>query len=128
MSTSPVIALEIGTTKVVALVGEMREDGRVIVIGMGEHASNLGSLIAHEIAQMYPGTIALIADPVVTDEMDDIAMKVAVRFACRAATRSSPVPAGGLPPGPAGPGCTPRPSTSAAKRSQRARSDTSKPR
>ena len=40
---------------------------------MGEHASNLGSLIAHEIAQMHPGTIALIADPVVTDEMDDLA-------------------------------------------------------
>lgn len=40
---------------------------------MGEHASNLGSLIAYEIAQMYPGTLALIADPVVTDEMDDVA-------------------------------------------------------
>lgn len=40
---------------------------------MGEHASNLGSLIAYEIAQMNSGTIALIADPVVTDEMEDIA-------------------------------------------------------
>ena len=40
---------------------------------MGEHASNLGSLIAFAIAQLHPGTIALIADPVVTDEMDDIA-------------------------------------------------------
>ncbi len=40
---------------------------------MGEHASNLGSLIAYDIAKMHPGTIALIADPVVTDEMDDIA-------------------------------------------------------
>ena len=40
---------------------------------MGEHASNLGSLIAYDIAQMHPGTVALIADPVVTDEMDDIA-------------------------------------------------------
>jgi butyrate kinase len=40
---------------------------------MGEHASNLGSLIAYEIAQMYPGTLALIADPVVPDEMDDVA-------------------------------------------------------
>ncbi len=40
---------------------------------MGEHASNLGSLIAYDIAQMHPGTIALVADPVVTDEMDDIA-------------------------------------------------------
>jgi len=40
---------------------------------MGDHASNLGSLIAFEIAQMHPGTVALIADPVVTDEMDEIA-------------------------------------------------------
>ncbi len=40
---------------------------------MGEHASNLGSLIAYNIAQLHPGTIALIADPVVTDEMDDVA-------------------------------------------------------
>ena len=40
---------------------------------MGDHASNLGSLIAFEIAQMHPGTVALVADPVVTDEMDDIA-------------------------------------------------------
>lgn len=40
---------------------------------MGEHASNLGSLIAYEIAQMHPGTIALIADPVVTDELDELA-------------------------------------------------------
>ena len=40
---------------------------------MGEHASNLGSLIAYDIAKMHPGTVALIADPVVTDEMDDIA-------------------------------------------------------
>lgn len=40
---------------------------------MGEHASNLGSMIAFEIAQLNPGTMALMADPVVTDEMDEIA-------------------------------------------------------
>jgi butyrate kinase len=40
---------------------------------MGEHASNLGSMIAYDIAQMNPGTIALVADAVVTDEMDEIA-------------------------------------------------------
>jgi butyrate kinase len=40
---------------------------------MGEHASNLGSMIAFDIARMNPGTVALIADPVVTDEMDEIA-------------------------------------------------------
>lgn len=40
---------------------------------MGEHACNLGALIAHEIAQMATGAIALVADPVVTDELDEIA-------------------------------------------------------
>ena len=40
---------------------------------MGEHASNLGSLIANEISQLHPGIVALTADPVVTDELDDIA-------------------------------------------------------
>ena len=40
---------------------------------MGMHASNLGSMIAFDIAQEHPGMIALIADPVVTDEMDGIA-------------------------------------------------------
>jgi len=35
----PVVALEIGTSKVIALVGEMREDGYVMVTGMGEHPS-----------------------------------------------------------------------------------------
>lgn len=40
---------------------------------MGEHASNLGSMIAYDIARMNPGTLALVADPVVTDEMEDIA-------------------------------------------------------
>ncbi len=40
---------------------------------MGIHASNLGSMIAYDIAQEHPGMMALIADPVVTDEMDGIA-------------------------------------------------------
>jgi len=33
------VALEIGTSKVVALVGEMREDGHIVITGMGEHES-----------------------------------------------------------------------------------------
>lgn len=36
MAIPPVVALEIGTAKVVALVGEIREDGCVAIIGMGE--------------------------------------------------------------------------------------------
>jgi len=40
---------------------------------MGEHASNLGGLIAHDIARDLPGCRAFIADPVVVDELQDVA-------------------------------------------------------
>lgn len=39
----------------------------------GQHASNLGPLIADYIALQIPGARAFIADPVVTDEMEEIA-------------------------------------------------------
>ncbi len=39
----------------------------------GEHASNLGPLIADYIANQIPGAKAFIADPVVTDELCDVA-------------------------------------------------------
>lgn len=39
----------------------------------GEHASNLGGLIAYDIAGMRDELKAYIADPVVVDELDDIA-------------------------------------------------------
>jgi butyrate kinase len=39
----------------------------------GKHASNLGPLIADYIALQIPGAHAYIADPVVTDELEDIA-------------------------------------------------------
>jgi len=39
----------------------------------GQHASNLGPLIADYIALQIPGARAFIADPVVTDELDEIA-------------------------------------------------------
>lgn len=40
---------------------------------LGEHASNLGGLIANEIAQDLGTARAFIADPVVVDEMEDVA-------------------------------------------------------
>jgi butyrate kinase len=40
---------------------------------MGEHASNLGGLIAHDIAKYISGCQAFIADPVVIDELQDVA-------------------------------------------------------
>ena len=38
MAAPPVVGLEIGTSKIIALIGEMREDGNVMITGMGEHA------------------------------------------------------------------------------------------
>ena len=40
---------------------------------IGEHASNLGGLIAADLAAEIPGARAFIADPVVVDEMEEIA-------------------------------------------------------
>ena len=50
---------------------KMKEDLRIGV--MGEHASNLGGLIADDIAKSLPNTKAYIADPVVVDEMQAVA-------------------------------------------------------
>lgn len=40
---------------------------------LGEHASNLGGLIAYELARLLPNAKAYIADPIVVDEMQDVA-------------------------------------------------------
>ena len=40
---------------------------------LGEHASNLGGLIAFDIAKSLPNAKAYIADPVVVDELQDVA-------------------------------------------------------
>jgi len=40
---------------------------------LGEHASNLGGLIADDIANSIPNARAFIADPVVVDEMEEVA-------------------------------------------------------
>jgi butyrate kinase len=40
---------------------------------MGDHASNLGGLIAHELLDQFPHAKAYIADPVVVDELQDVA-------------------------------------------------------
>lgn len=40
---------------------------------LGEHASNLGGLIAEDLARSLPDARAFITDPIVVDELDDIA-------------------------------------------------------
>lgn len=49
----------------------MIEDLKIGV--MGEHASNLGGLIANDLVSSIPNSRAFIADPVVVDEMQDVA-------------------------------------------------------
>ncbi len=49
----------------------LKRDLRIGVLG--EHASNLGGLIADDIARSLPEAKAYIADPVVVDELDDVA-------------------------------------------------------
>ncbi len=40
---------------------------------MGQHASNLGGIIAQDLVKSIPGAKAYIADPVVVDELSDVA-------------------------------------------------------
>lgn len=40
---------------------------------MGDHASNLGGMIAHKLEEQFPNARAYIADPVVVDELQDVA-------------------------------------------------------
>jgi butyrate kinase len=47
----------------------MKKD--LIACAYGEHASNLGALIADDISKHLPNGIAIIADPVVVDELQD---------------------------------------------------------
>lgn len=50
---------------------QMKEDLKKGILG--EHASNLGGLIADDIASGIPNCQAFIADPVVVDELEDVA-------------------------------------------------------
>jgi butyrate kinase len=57
-----------GTYRVNELMIKHLTDGTA-----AEHASNLGALLAHSIAEAIPGCQAFISDPVVVDEMQDVA-------------------------------------------------------
>jgi len=50
-----------------AMIDDLRSNRTV------EHASNLGALIAHDLASKIPGARAFIADPIVVDEFSDLA-------------------------------------------------------
>ena len=54
-----------------AINDRMKKDLREGILG--EHASNLGGLIADNIARSLPNAKAYIADPVVVDEMEEVA-------------------------------------------------------
>lgn len=56
---------------IIAVNDKMRHD--LESCAYGEHASNLGGLIAWDIAQSLPNAEAYITNPVVVDELDDLA-------------------------------------------------------
>ena len=56
--------IESGIYKVNELMKEDLKKGL-----LGQHASNLGGLIADDLASSYPGSVAYIVDPVVVDEL-----------------------------------------------------------
>lgn len=59
----------------------MKED--LIKGFQGEHASNLGGLIADDIAKLTPSAKAYIVDPVVVDELQDVARITGLPFILR---------------------------------------------
>jgi butyrate kinase len=56
---------------VYAVNDKLKQD--LVYSPVGEHASNLGGLIADDLAKSLPNAKAYICDPVVVDEMDEIA-------------------------------------------------------
>ena len=62
---APVVALEIGTSKIVALVGELRDDGCVIITGMGERPATgvrKGEIVDFENAVVCVRSALLMAE------------------------------------------------------------------
>lgn len=65
MAAAPVVGLEIGTTKVIALVGELRDDGVIMVTGMGERPSagvRKGEIIDFENAAVCVKSVLAMAE------------------------------------------------------------------
>lgn len=50
-----------------AMINDLKSGAR------GEHASNLGGLIAYDLAKSLPNAVAYIVDPIVVDEFEEIA-------------------------------------------------------
>ena len=59
------------TSGIYAINDAMKRDLRIGI--MGQHATNLGGLLASEIAMLTSGGYALTADPGVMDELDEVA-------------------------------------------------------
>lgn len=67
MALDPIVAIEIGTSKVVALVGEMKDDGdgHIVITGMGEAASSgvrKGEIIDRENAAACVRSVIAMAE------------------------------------------------------------------
>lgn len=73
MAIPPIVALEIGTSKIIVLVGEMREDGHVMITGMGEHPSS--GVRKGEIVDLENAVVCLRAVLQAAEESANVAIR-----------------------------------------------------
>jgi cell division protein FtsA len=73
MPAAPIVAVEIGTSKVVAIIGELREDRHVMITGMGEHPS--AGVRKGEIIDLENAAICLRAALAAAEETAKVAIR-----------------------------------------------------
>lgn len=69
----PIVGLEIGTTKVIALVGEMRNDGAIIITGMGERPAT--GVRKGEIIDLENATLCVKSVLAAAEERSNVAIR-----------------------------------------------------
>ena len=70
---APIVAVEMGTSKIIVLVGEIREDGRVAIIGVGESSSS--GIKKGEVVSLKNASSCLRSALVVAEESAHITLR-----------------------------------------------------
>jgi cell division protein FtsA len=73
MALAPIVALEVGTSRIRVVVGEAIEDGGVMVIGMGEEPSC--GIRKGEVIEFYNATVSIRAALQRAEESADVAIR-----------------------------------------------------
>lgn len=71
--SAPIVAIEMGTSKIVVLVGEVREDERIAIIGVGE--SNSSGIRKGEVVNLNNASTCLCAALAAAEESANISLR-----------------------------------------------------